>query len=162
MYAYVGGDPVNYTDPTGLKDEVISTGTRRICQGTCITDPFDIQRFMRENSTLLGSLTGAMESMMAGIGTAVGDFVEEQQCRLDNLAVKAARGLRNLQALTGNEHGYLFGLKPGERNLGFITNSFTSGLSSRINDREIHAALGSFKVLYLVQSIIILLKFIAF
>ncbi len=80
MYAYVGGDPVNRIDPTGLKDEVISTGTRRICQGTCITDPFDIQRFMRENSTLLGSLTGAMESMMTGIGSAIGDFVENQKC----------------------------------------------------------------------------------
>ena len=34
MYAYVGGDPVNYTDPTGLKDEVISRGIR-ICGVEC-------------------------------------------------------------------------------------------------------------------------------
>ncbi len=54
MYAYVGGDPVNYTDPTGLKDEVISTGTRRtLCEGRCITDPDEIRRLIMDMQSIM-------------------------------------------------------------------------------------------------------------
>ncbi len=43
-YNYVGGDPVNNTDPSGL--EIVVTGTRYKCDGICITDPSAIERFL--------------------------------------------------------------------------------------------------------------------
>lgn len=69
-YNYVGGDPVNGTDPSGLKSkvqtnpsvgavtpgEITVTGSRNECGGVCITDPNAIRGFLDSFGTDRGML----------------------------------------------------------------------------------------------------------
>jgi RHS repeat-associated protein len=75
IYAYVGGDPVNYVDPLGLEpqDRILVKGTRPSCPIGAICDSDDIGRFMDQFTSvdqlispdlmeLIGDVAGGEES----------------------------------------------------------------------------------------------------
>lgn len=70
VYAYVGNDPVNSVDPTGLSDEitVIATKPKDGCLVACLSDPFSIGALLdslSHPSAFSGDIFGNSEIVVA-------------------------------------------------------------------------------------------------
>ena len=86
LYAYVGGDPINFVDPWGL-DRVIVTGQRPACDEACQRER-DYQEWLRGFLETLNEgrgLIDRLESIVPGIGEGRGaepdpDSEEARNC----------------------------------------------------------------------------------
>lgn len=77
LYAYVGGDPVNYTDPWGLTADVITViGRRFSCPSTSICDQDRIRDFLNDLADRLAV------NIADAIGADAEALVEETQAAL--------------------------------------------------------------------------------
>ena len=80
LYAYVGNDPVNHTDPWGLQREVIVVTGTRICGPGSICDRDRIQDFMNEIGRLISEygpdiLSGSAQNIVDRLS-------EEELCEM--------------------------------------------------------------------------------